>query len=152
MGLAPTASPGPGRPHSTLLVLAQRLRLTGLPGQDPERMPPLRAALRPAVPLPLPQVADLQPTEQFPHLTGVVEGHAVRPGPPVTWPEALPGEQPARYKSITDRRPYLGEISGGAERQAVPGMNQMRLWQHSLRERCVHDFHYVAAPNLATQD
>jgi hypothetical protein len=31
-------------------------------------------------------------------------------------------------------------------------MNQMRLRQHRLRERCVHDLHYVAAPNLATQD
>jgi hypothetical protein len=92
-----------------------------------------------------------KPIEQLPHLADVVEGHAVRPSPPVTRPEELPSEHPARHKSITDRRPHPGEICRSAERQAVPGMNQVRLRQHGLREGRLHDLHQAAAPHLFTQ-
>ena len=106
-----------------------------LAGEDVEGVPVLRAAEGVPVSFGLLQAEDVQAVEQRLGLVPGVEGHVRVIGPRVTGTEQLPGEDPAGGKRPADPRPQGRELLRRTERQAEPGMDQVRGRQVRLSER-----------------
>jgi hypothetical protein len=110
-----------------------------LAGEDVEGVPVLRAAEGVPVSFGLLQAEDVQAVEQRLGLVPGVEGQVRVIGPGVTGTEQLAGEDPAGSKRPADPRPQGRELLRRTERQAEPGMDQVRARQVRRSERRAHD-------------
>jgi hypothetical protein len=100
-----------------------------LAGEDVEGVPVLRPAEGVPVLFGLLEAEDVQAVEQRLGLVPGAEGHVRGIGPRVMGAEQLAGEDPAGGKRLADPRPQGRDLGRRTERQAEPGVDQVRSRQ-----------------------